>query len=68
MRTSGKKQYRSAIMYHNEEQKGVAEKVLQKYKIAATSDLLQPASAWHDAEEYHQKYAAKQMSVWGDDY
>jgi len=66
--TSGKKQYRSAIMYHNEQQKKVAEKVLNRNHIANASEILQPAKSWYDAEEYHQKYAEKQMRKWGDDY
>lgn len=63
--TLGKRQYRSAILFHNHEQKEVAEQVLQQQDFPL--DLLQPASTWHDAEEYHQKYAQKQMDWLGGD-
>lgn len=64
--TSGKKQYRSAIMYHNQQQKQAAEKVLRKNNIDNPAELLQPATSWYDAEDYHQKYAEKQLAMWGD--
>mmetsp|Transcript_126188 Transcript_126188/g.243253 ORF Transcript_126188/g.243253 Transcript_126188/m.243253 type:complete len:128 (-) Transcript_126188:340-723(-) len=56
-----KKQYKSAIMFHNQEQKEIAAKVLREKKMGVSEqDLLQPASSWHDAEEYHQKYTQRQ--------
>jgi peptide-methionine (S)-S-oxide reductase len=64
--TAGKKQYRSAILYHDQEQKEIAEKVAERRDYPKSSGLLQPATPWHDAEEYHQKYAQKQMAFWGD--
>ena len=56
-------QYRSAIFYHNEEQKKLAE----KSKIRKEKDLgmkiqtdIMPAKEFYPAEEYHQKYLKKQ--------
>lgn len=58
-------QYRSAIFYHNDEQKAIAEKVTeeikgkhplviqQKGKIATE---ITRAGKWWSAEEYHQDY------------
>jgi peptide methionine sulfoxide reductase msrA/msrB len=57
-------QYRSAIFYHNEEQKHLAEKsknTLQKsgrFKKPVVTEIL-PASQFYRAEEYHQDYARK---------
>ena len=55
-------QYRSAIFYHTEEQKKIAEKSLQneqkhhKEKIATE---ITKAHTFYKAEEYHQKYLMK---------
>lgn len=65
--TMGKKQYRSAILYHDEEQKETAEKVLKSKRVPKDLDVLEPASHWHDAEEYHQKYAVKQLEIFYGD-
>ena len=58
-------QYRSAIFYHDEEQKAQAE--ASKAKLAASGRLrrpivteITPASTFYRAEEYHQRYLAKQ--------
>lgn len=55
-------QYRSAIFYHNEKQKKVAEKSLKeqqkKYKNKIVTEI-KPASKFHRAEEYHQQYLEK---------
>jgi peptide methionine sulfoxide reductase msrA/msrB len=54
-------QYRSAVFYHDEEQKEAAEiskAELQrsgKFKKPVVTEIL-PASRFHSAEEYHQKY------------
>ncbi len=55
-------QYRSAIFYHNEEQKKLAEESLRE----AQSDWRQPivteitpANVFYQAEEYHQRYFEK---------
>jgi peptide methionine sulfoxide reductase msrA/msrB len=58
------KQYRSAIFYHNEEQKHLAEKSwdeIQKsgrYNKPIITEIL-PASEFYRAEEYHQDYYKK---------
>lgn len=59
-------QYRSAIFYHNEEQREIAEKSRakqqQKYdKKIATK--ISPAAEFYLAEEYHQKYFEKNKSA-----
>ena len=57
-------QYRTAIFYHNEEQKRLAvaskEKVEKsgKFKRAIVTEIV-PASLFYPAEEYHQKYYKK---------
>lgn len=68
--TTGKKQYRSAIMFHDQDQKEAAERVLQRQKnskFVSPSELLHPAGSWHDAEEYHQKYTEKSMAMFQSD-
>ncbi|TFH03241.1 MAG: peptide-methionine (S)-S-oxide reductase MsrA [Nitrosopumilus sp.] len=57
-------QYRSAIFYHDEKQKEIAEKSKQELeKSAKFSDPIVteivPAPAFYKAEEYHQKYFKK---------
>ncbi|MBI2655564.1 peptide-methionine (S)-S-oxide reductase MsrA [Candidatus Woesearchaeota archaeon] len=55
-------QYRSAVFYHNENQKKAAEKSLKeqqkKYKDKIVTEI-KPAAAFHRAEEYHQQYLEK---------
>ena len=57
-------QYRSAVFYHNEEQKKAAiaskEKLEKsgKYKKPIVTEIM-PASTFYKAEEYHQKYWLK---------
>ena len=57
-------QYRSAIFYHDEEQKKVAEKSKQvleqsgKYENSIVTEIV-PAPLFYKAEEYHQKYFKK---------
>lgn len=57
-------QYRTAIFYHNEEQKKLAE--ASKAKLASSGKFrkpivteIVPASVFYKAEEYHQKYYQK---------
>jgi peptide methionine sulfoxide reductase msrA/msrB len=54
--------YRSAIFYHSEEQKRVAEKVKAlasaAWKKPAVTEIV-PAAAWWKAEDYHQDYLQK---------
>jgi len=57
-------QYRSAIFYHSEEQKAVADRVKAglgksgKLKKPITTQIV-PAAAFYRAEEYHQRYFEK---------
>jgi len=55
-------QYRSAIFYHNEEQKKIAEKSQaaeqQKHKSKIATEIV-PAAPFYKAEEYHQQYLQK---------
>ncbi len=58
------KQYRSAIFYHDEKQKTIAEKIKEelnssgKYRYPIVTEIA-PALEFYEAEEYHQKYYAK---------
>ncbi|KAI8390236.1 hypothetical protein BD560DRAFT_380344 [Blakeslea trispora] len=57
-------QYRSAIFYHSDEQKEVAEKVTAEvqekhFKGKQIVTELIPAGIFYDAETYHQKYLEK---------
>lgn len=55
-------QYRSAIFYHNEEQKRLAEakfKELQPSLERPIATELTPYTAFYDAEEYHQDFEKK---------
>jgi len=57
-------QYRSAIFYHDEEQKAAADEIIDKlngseaYKNPIATQVL-PFSKFYRAEEYHQKYFEK---------
>ena len=57
-------QYRSAIFYHSETQRAVAEKVklrvqdLGQWKKPIVTEIL-PATQFYSAEEYHQDYLVK---------
>lgn len=57
-------QYRTAIFYHTEEQKNLAEKTRDelaasgKFKKSIVTQIL-PATEFYPAEEYHQKYYQK---------
>jgi len=54
-----KRQYMSAIFYHDEEQKNLAEKTMGEMKSefkAPITTLILPANEFYDAEDYHQKY------------
>lgn len=57
-------QYRSAIFYHDEKQKEIAEKSKQslsesgRYDNPIVTEIV-PAPTFYDAEEYHQKYFKK---------
>jgi len=54
-------QYRSVIFYHNEEQKVIAEKVIEEFNIAGIFNSpivtkVEPFKAFHKAEDYHKDY------------
>ena len=57
-------QYRSAIFFHDEEQKTMAEasrerlSASRRYRRPIVTEIT-PASTFYPAEEYHQKYLAK---------
>jgi len=59
-------QYRSAIFYHNEEQKNIAEvsksNQQQKYDKKITTEI-SPIKDFYLAEKYHQKYFEKNKSA-----
>jgi peptide-methionine (S)-S-oxide reductase len=54
-------QYRSAIFWHTEEQKGIAEEVVRRldaeklWKAPIVTEIA-PASTFYQAEDYHQEY------------
>lgn len=50
-------QYRSVIFYHNEEQKGIAEKL--KADITGAVTEIAPFTNFYPAEDYHRDYYAK---------
>jgi peptide methionine sulfoxide reductase msrA/msrB len=57
-------QYRSAIFFHNEEQKKLAEKVIKEIEASGKwkgkiVTALEPAGEFYEAEEYHQDYLKK---------
>ncbi len=58
------RQYRSAIFYANEEQKRVADAYIRQLDAARVFDspivtTLDPLEQFHEAEAYHQNYAAR---------
>jgi len=57
-------QYRSAIFYHNEKQKAVAERIIKELNDAKVWSIpivteVAPFHEFHVAEDYHQKYFEK---------
>ena len=55
-------QYRSAIFYHDQDQKNIAERSLEKEQERHKSNIvtqIEPAGTFHKAEEYHQDYLKK---------
>ena len=58
-------QYRSAIFYHDEQQKEIAQKSKESLDSSTAFDdpivtQIMPAPKFYKAEEYHQKYFKKQ--------
>ncbi len=57
-------QYRSAIFFHSQEQKQVADRVIETFnreKIYSSPIVTEvvPAGTWFEAEPYHQEYFAR---------
>ena len=55
-------QYRSAVFFHNDQQKAEAKKYIAKLNAAGDGPIvttLEPASKFYPAEEYHQDYFAR---------
>ncbi|MCB5235926.1 peptide-methionine (S)-S-oxide reductase MsrA [Niallia alba] len=65
-------QYRTAIFYHNEKQKELAEKSKQamaesgKFKKPIVT-LIEPAATFYPAEDYHQDYHKKNKQHYKED-
>lgn len=60
--SKGKPQYKSAIWYHTEQQKEVAEQMIKEISSKSSKPVatdLAPATHWTDAEDYHQNYYHK---------
>ncbi|XP_077518743.1 peptide methionine sulfoxide reductase-like [Amblyomma americanum] len=54
-----KRQYMSAIFYHDNEQKAIAEESLKQHQdkiMRPIATKIVPAGVFYDAEDYHQKY------------
>ncbi len=52
-------QYRSIVLYHNDEQKEIAEKVFEEVQPAYADPIvtqLKPFEVFYEAEDYHQNY------------
>ncbi|MEO6671287.1 MAG: peptide-methionine (S)-S-oxide reductase MsrA [Ferruginibacter sp.] len=54
-------QYRSAVFFHNEQQKGIAEKYIAQLQASGTFSRpivtsLEPFTKFYPAEDYHQNY------------
>ena len=60
------RQYRSAILYHNEDQRLIAEsKTNEMIRLRKGKKVyvdIEPATTFYKAEEYHQKYVEKSKS------
>lgn len=61
----GKCQYRSAVWYLNDEQKEIADAIVNQWKTSCSRDTLytsvEPALSFFRAEEYHQFFMSKNM-------
>lgn len=54
--------YRSAIFYHDDEQKNIAEKIKQEQQASSKKPIvteITEAKAFYVAEDYHQKYSER---------
>ncbi len=54
-------QYRSAIFYHTEEQRAIAQKAKDQIPNAVTE--ISPAAKFWPAEEYHQQYLVMELCI-----
>ena len=66
-------QYRSAIFFHGPQQKKEAEEVMKRIEAskawgAKLATELEPAGVFYPAEEYHQKYLAKNPGGYDNHY
>ena len=60
--SKGKAQYKSAIWYHTDRQREVAEQIIKEISSKSNKTVatdLAPATQWTDAEDYHQNYYHK---------
>jgi peptide-methionine (S)-S-oxide reductase len=67
---SWSKQYMTAIFYHSEEQKRLAEetkKRIEELMGGKVATKILPASAFYRAEDYHQKYALRRYGQFLDE-
>ena len=58
----GKRQYRSAVWYLDEEQKETAEEIVSGWSSSSQNILftsVEPATTFYRAEEYHQHFLSK---------
>lgn len=51
-------QYRHGVYYHDDEQKEIANKIIESYGEDCVTEC-KPASVFYDAEDYHQQYLLK---------
>ena len=66
-------QYRSAIFYHDDEQKKIAEDIIKELDASGKFSkpivtTLEPASTFWQAEDYHQQYYEKYREKTGRDH
>lgn len=54
-----KRQYASAVWYHDGAQQAAAAEAIRRHGLGSVVEL-RAASEWHDAEEHHQDYNWKQ--------
>jgi peptide-methionine (S)-S-oxide reductase len=66
--SKGKCQYRSAVWYLDDEQKEIADEVVQQWKASNSRELLytsvEAARTFYRAEEYHQYFLSKRMGTY----
>ena len=64
--------YRTAIFYHNDEQKNIAEQTKQELEASGTFDQpivteIIPATTFYPAEDYHQEFYKKDPETYAED-